>query len=525
MRRLTVLLLPIAFAFSQPGSIDKDALKGYESILPADLKGYLSVLSSDSLEGRETTYPGQRKAAEYIAAHFRSLGLKPLGDNGTYFQHFDVDVVRVDDNSEIAVATNSGTKKFLWSKDYISLGRRDTVVHGPVAFVGFMDSKFDSLTQSKLSGRIILAFLGTRQSAFDTNQTRATRRLFASRRDPGAIATLVVSDEDGPSSYGRISDFFQAIGADKGSMTLKGSLRRTIPPANLSFVVSPAVANAVLHATGKSSKELKKLAYEDSSFSPIFMDNVDVTIKTIVVRETKESENVLGFLEGTDQALKHETVVFSAHYDHLGKTSTGIIYHGADDDGSGTSMVMELARAFVKNPIKPKRSLLFMTVAGEEKGLLGSEYYTSHPVLPLEQTVADLNADMIGRMDPKHEQLHQVDYTYVIGSDKISTELDSVLRVANNESVNFAFDYQYNDDKDPNQFYKRSDHYNFARRGIPIVFFFTGTHADYHRPTDTIDKILFDRMAKIGQLVYTVGWKTAVMPHGFTKNVAATTYQ
>ncbi|MGB2866840.1 MAG: M28 family peptidase, partial [Bacteroidota bacterium] len=167
----------------------------------------------------------------------------------------------------------------------------------------------------------------------------------------------------------------------------------------------------------------------------------------------------------------------------------------------------------------------FMTVAGEEKGLLGSEYYTSHPVLPLERTVADLNTDMIGRVDPKHEQMHQVDYTYVIGSDKISAELDSVLHVANDETVNFVFDYQYNDDKDPNQFYKRSDHYNFAKHGVPIVFFFTGTHADYHRPTDTVDKILFDRMAKIGKLVYTVGWKTAQMPHVFTKNVTAPTYQ
>ncbi|MGB2868079.1 MAG: hypothetical protein WBD36_06500, partial [Bacteroidota bacterium] len=327
MRRLIVLMLPLTFAFSQPAKVEKDARKGYDSIIPSDLKSYISVLSSDSLEGRETSYPGQKKAAEYIAGHFRKLGLKPIGDDGTYFQHFDVDVVRVDDNSQITVSSNSDTKTFSWAKDYITLGRRDTVVHGPVAFVGFMDSKYDSVIQSKLAGRIVVALLGTKQGAFDTSQARSTRRLFASRRDPGSIATLVVSDEDGPSSYERISSFFQSMGADKGSMTLKGSLRRTIPPANLSFVVSPAVANVILQQTGKTAAELKKSVYEDSTFSPLFLDNIDVTIKNIVLHETKQSENVLGYLEGKDPNLKNETVVFSAHYDHLGKTSTGVIYH------------------------------------------------------------------------------------------------------------------------------------------------------------------------------------------------------
>jgi len=188
-------------------------------------------------------------------------------------------------------------------------------------------------------------------------------------------------------------------------------------------------------------------------------------------------------------------------------------------------MILELAEAYVTNPVKPKRSLLFLTVAGEEKGLLGSEYYVSNPAIPLEKTVANLNIDMIGRVDKKYEAMKTDNYVYVIGSDKISTQLDSVLKVANKESENLTLDYQYNDDNDPNQFYRRSDHYNFARNGIPIVFFFTGVHEDYHRPTDTVDKILFDRMARIGRLIYTVGWKVATMPRPFVKDGKPSVYQ
>jgi Zn-dependent M28 family amino/carboxypeptidase len=167
----------------------------------------------------------------------------------------------------------------------------------------------------------------------------------------------------------------------------------------------------------------------------------------------------------------------------------------------------EARTAFVKNPIKPKRSLLFMTVTGEEKGLLGSQFYVNHPIIPLNRTIADLNIDMIGRIDTVHETGKDTNYIYVIGSNKISPELDSLLQIANKESANIGLDYLYNNDYDPEQLYRRSDHYNFAKNGIPIVFFFDGFHADYHKPSDTVDKILFNRMTKIDQLIYDLGWK------------------
>ncbi len=524
MRLLLLLVLPFALAIAQQSRVEKDAAAGYGSIKAADLRIHDTILSSDSLEGRETSYPGQEKAAQYIASQFMKAGLKPIGDNGTYFQHFDLDLTRTDDATNVSVRTESSTQTFSWLKDFVSFGTRDTVLSGSVAFVGFMDSALDSVSQAKLAGKIVVAFVGKRLEARDT-AAPAMQRVFRSfRRDPGVLATLVVADERGSSSFEKISSLFRSFGADRGSMSLKGITRQ--PRAqSLVFFVSSAIANEILRQNGSTMSELRTRAEKDSIFSPRFFERTTMTIQTKVERQDRHSENVVGLLAGSDPELKKQVVVFSAHYDHLGKSADGRIYHGADDDGSGTSMVLDLAQAFTANKVRPKRSILFMTVAGEEKGLLGSSYYVSHPLIPLDQTIADINTDMIGRVDPKHDSLKVVDYTYVIGSDKISTELDSVLHVANAESENLTLDYQYNDENDPNQFYRRSDHFNFARNGIPIVFFFTGVHVDYHQPTDTVDKILFDRMAKIGKLVYYTGWKVANFPRMFTKNGTAGGYR
>lgn len=224
------------------------------------------------------------------------------------------------------------------------------------------------------------------------------------------------------------------------------------------------------------------------------------------------AENVLGFLEGSDPVLKNEILVITAHYDHIGLTSSGTdkVNNGADDDGSGTTAVLMIADAFVKAKKAgkgPKRSILFMTVVGEEKGLLGSEWYSEHPVLPLEKTITDLNIDMIGRVDKAHE--HKPDYVYIIGSDMLSSDLNAVGIKANEENIKMNLDMKYNNRTDPNQFYYRSDHYNFAKHGIPVIFYFSGVHADYHRPGDEISKIDFDLLSKRAQLVYFTAWELA----------------
>lgn len=521
---LSCLIVFITF-FAQAQKIDKDARTGFESITTQNLRKHLTYLTSDELQGRETSYPGQRLAAKYIAAYFKSLGLKATGDNGTYLQQFDVEAIRVSDATSITVKSGTEEKTFSWIKDFIAFTARDTSVSGGAAVVGYMDNRIADSLKPKLAGKVVVAFAGQRKLAKDTSSAQLMRRMMGFRNDPGSVATFIVMDDAGPASYARLSAQLASFGVTRGQMRLKGEAQRQMRPGPLMFYISTSVAKELFKTSGYSLDELREKAYQDSAFAPIILDQVAVNVDAKMIKEDRQSENVIGFLEGSDPVLKKEFVVFSAHYDHLGVGTDGAIFRGADDDGSGTAMVMELAEAFAKNPVKPKRSLVFLTVAGEEKGLLGSTYYTSHPIFPLEQTIADFNTDMIGRMDTTHEKTKDVPYTYLIGSDKISTELDSILQVANKETNNIQFDYTYNDPNDPNRFYSRSDHYNFAKKGVPIAFFFTGTHVDYHKTTDTIDKILFDRMVKIGQVVYYAGWKTANFDRLFVKNGTAAGYK
>jgi len=222
------------------------------------------------------------------------------------------------------------------------------------------------------------------------------------------------------------------------------------------------------------------------------------------------SENVLAFIEGTEKP--EEIVVLSAHYDHVGVDYDGNIYNGADDDGSGTVSVLEMAEAFMKaknDGVGPKRSILFLHVTGEEKGLYGSSYYTENPVFPLENTIADLNIDMIGRIDEAHDTEDKRNYIYLIGSDRLSLELHNISEAINKEYTQLDLDYTYNRKNDPNRFFYRSDHFNFAKHSIPIIFYFNGVHDDYHQPSDTPDKIEYDLLAKRAQLVFYTAWEIA----------------
>jgi Zn-dependent M28 family amino/carboxypeptidase len=224
----------------------------------------------------------------------------------------------------------------------------------------------------------------------------------------------------------------------------------------------------------------------------------------------KPSENVVAFIEGS--SLPAEVLVISGHYDHIG-IHDGAIYNGADDNASGTAAVMEIAQAFqqaVEAGHRPLRSILFLHLSAEEKGLLGSKYYVSAPIFPLENTIADLNIDMVGRIDKAHQK--RPNYIYLIGSDKLSKDLHQLSEKANKQFVGLDLDYTYNKENDPNRFYYRSDHYNFAKHNIPVIFYFNGTHQDYHRPTDTPDKIHYELLAKRARLVFYTAWELANRP-------------
>lgn len=229
-------------------------------------------------------------------------------------------------------------------------------------------------------------------------------------------------------------------------------------------------------------------------------------LKSLLKRNYVKGENVLGYIEGTD--LKEELLIITAHYDHLGKHDS-LIYNGADDDGSGTVAALEIAQAFMyaKEQGKgPRRSVLVMPVSGEEKGLLGSKYYTDNPVYSLKNTIANLNIDMIGRVDEYHDN---GDYIYLIGSDKLSSELHAISEEVNRKHFNLELDYTFNDKDDPNRYYYRSDHYNFAKNKIPVIFYFNGVHEDYHKPSDTIEKIDFKKIEKISRYIFLTAWELA----------------
>ena len=267
-------------------------------------------------------------------------------------------------------------------------------------------------------------------------------------------------------------------------------------------------------ATGKLGQKmaaefLRKKYKEIGIPSPKGVDNYfQIIPENFFNGKASASENVLAFIEGS--TYPEEVLVISAHYDHIGIDNDGTVYNGADDDGSGTMGLVQIAEAFAlakKDGNGPKRSILFLHVTGEEIGLFGSQFYTENPVFPLANTIADLNIDMIGRVDKKHE--NDTSYIYLIGSDRLSQELHEISQMINEKYSQFNFDYTFNEEEDPNRFYYRSDHYNFAKNNVPIIFYFNGVHNDYHKATDTPDKIEYELLTKRSQLVFYTAWELA----------------
>jgi hypothetical protein len=270
------------------------------------------------------------------------------------------------------------------------------------------------------------------------------------------------------------------------------------------FFISPEIAAAIT----KTPADFLEKAKSGEVLRKIYSSNIELSYS----KETKTTtaSNVIGMVEGTD--LKDEYVILTAHYDHLGMRDT-VIYYGADDDGSGTTAILEMAEAFAKAKSSgkgPRRSVIFMTVSGEEKGLWGSGYYANNPIFPLEKTTVNLNIDMIGRADASRKQGDSMNYVYVIGDDKISSDLKVISEGMNKLYSKMELDYKFNDPNDPNRIYFRSDHYMFAEKGVPIIFYYDGMlKADYHKPTDTPDKIYYPLMQKRTQLVFYTAWEMA----------------
>ena len=502
---------PWAFA-AQAQLVEPPDERAFANSIRADeMKAKMAVITSDEFAGRETGEEGQKKCAAYLADFFKNLGLPPVV-NGGYLQEFPM---REERSSGYSLSIGGTPYTFL--KDYFAFqGIPDsTYTSDKLVFVGFgINDEKSGINEYKgldVKGKIVVFFedepMTKQGNSFITRSTRISEwssdlsLKTEAARAAGAIGILSIqkfADHD-------IQVYRHYI--EKPKVYREG---RQPKPAFPKFYISEQMADAFFVTYDKKySVQYLKEQYRTGKRTKGFeMDiPVSMTVKTDVRRIT--GENVLGFIEGTD--LKDEIVLITAHYDHLGKTDEGI-YYGADDDGSGTVALMEIAEAFVLAKQKgilarPRRSILIMPVSGEEKGLLGSEYYSEHPVFPLKNTVADLNIDMIGRVDAAHEG--NFNYVYIIGSDYLSSDLHNINETVNKTRSNLEFDYTYNDRKDPNRFYYRSDHYNFARKGIPIIFYFTGVHEDYHKMTDTPDKLHYEKMAKIARHIFYTAWELA----------------
>ncbi|MDQ3393625.1 MAG: M28 family metallopeptidase [Bacteroidota bacterium] len=457
-----------------------------ESITAEDLYEHLAILASDSLEGRETGEKGQKMAAEYIKQQFIKNNLMPVvNENDTldYFQKFNLIKTSWED---IYIKINK--KKFNNFEGIIRYGKKDVPFEqtSEIVFLGYGTE--EEVNAADVLGKAVLVV------SFEP-YTWAKKVDYA--RSKGAIAFFVVNTATDEEFEAQSINLKHYLTEPKVSFDPQQSGESII------FYTSPKVAGEIFNIEFEKLKESiteKKKQHYSQKIKP-----AKISYRSRLRFDQLETENVLGFIEGGDK--NEEVIVITAHYDHIGMNDT-LIFNGADDDASGTSAVIEIAQAFAlakKDGFVPRRSLLFMAVTGEEKGLLGSQYYTKNPVFPLEKTVANLNIDMIGRIDAAHAD--NPNYVYLIGSNKLSNELHTISEEMNAAYTNLELDYRYNDDKDPNRFYYRSDHYNFAKNSIPVIFYFNGTHEDYHKHTDTIEKIDFKKLEKISRLVFHTAWE------------------
>jgi len=491
------------------------------TITAADLSKHLTIIASDEYEGRNTGEKGQKMAAEYIAREFREDGLVgPVKEgNNPYYQAFELERSQWGEGYILA-----GGKKFMMLQDFFVLGSSpyQTEQAADVVFAGYGidDAKYSDYANVDVTGKLVVVLAGEPKGSngnylisgttktSDWGNDYRTKRNAATKR--GAKGVLVVTGNTND-EFNTMTQRYKSY-ASRPSLGLKST--GTQENAAVMFV-SPVAGAALLGTTPE-----KLIAYNSEvtkAGKPVaaaFTAPKDVKVMTARVTTPVPTENVLGFVEGSDK--KDEVIVVTAHYDHVGieedAPGDDKIFNGANDDGSGTVAVIELAEAFAqakKAGHGPRRSVLFMAVTAEEKGLLGSEYYANNPIFPLANTVANINIDMIGRMDFDYEKQNDSNYIYVIGADKLSSELHQINEEANQKHVNLKLDYKYNDENDPNRFYYRSDHYNFAKHNIPIIFYFNGVHADYHKASDSVDKILFDSAEKVARLAFYTTWELA----------------
>ncbi len=491
-------------------------------ITAARLREHLTYVASDAMAGRDTPSPGLDETAKYISTHLARFGFKPAGDDGTFFQRISL-VRRKVDATRSSVELDK--KMFKFGDDFL-VARGGSAVEGALVFAGhgwvIKSKNIDAYKGVDVRDKIVVIA--------GTGLPEGVER--------GDIKGQLGTDWDNPESYARrngakgliiiprtrnVERFWSMIrsGSERGTFEVERFMNESGDVEVPSIFASAAMLDELFAGETVTGAEIAKMTAAGETRAAFDLSpQKRVKLNLVATTDKQMTQNVVGILEGKDPVLKNEYVAVGAHYDHVGvgpAVNGDSIYNGADDDGSGTCAILTMAEAFSKAP-RTARSMLFVWHAGEEKGLWGSEYFTKFPTIPLKQVAAQLNIDMIGRSKKagdtvrENAELSGPDEIYVIGSKMMSTDLGETSERVNRAYLNLNFNYKYDDPADPNRFFFRSDHFNYAQRGIPIIFYFDGVHEDYHRPSDTVDKIDFQKMEKVTRTVFLTATELANAP-------------
>lgn len=499
--------------------------RGADKITASQIRDYLTFISSDALEGRDTPSRGLDTAAQFLAVNLSRWGFKPAGDAGSYFQKIALtsDVV---DKEQTKVALNG--QPLILGEHYLPFtGTYDA--NAPMVFAGngwFVKAKnIDGYRGIDARGKIAIIFgpptgLPRGIARQDLQGTRGVDYMnaFEYAVKQGVAALVIVPDFQFIANWER--NRLRMV--ERGNLTVE-KFQAQPERVLAGIIASPQLANTLFQGERASATALFESVYGGPTIEPFELrpeKKLSISIRKQSSAATS-TQNVVAVFEGSDPVLKNEYVALGAHYDHVGvgiPVNGDAVYNGADDDGSGTTALLAIAEALAHTTPRPKRSVLIVWHAGEEKGLWGSRYFTDYPTVPLDKIVTQINLDMIGRSkqegdtNPRNASLSGPNGIYVIGSKMMSTELGELTETVNRQYLNLTYDYRYDDPADPNRYFFRSDHINYARKGIPIVFFFDGEHVDYHRPSDSVEKIDFQKMEKITRTIHMTMWEIADRP-------------
>lgn len=482
------------------------------SINTTDLKKYLYTLASKEFAGRELGYEGNKKAGDYIAESLAKMEAPMVPGQTSYFQPIALTYTSWKDNT---IKIGETDHRHLW--DYLAFPNKNSDMANlnleEVVFMGYgiEDNKYNDYKKANVKGKVIIINEGEpmiNDSVYRITKTTEEskwskandEKLKLAKKNEVTLVLIIVNDIK--KMLGENRRFLMGPSIDMANTVGKGY---ELP--NHIFI-SSTMAKNIIGDNEKAIIKTRNNITKKGKFKPVTLKK-PIMINMVRKQTLVEGRNIAAYIEGTSK--KEECIIVSAHYDHIGQKGD-VVYYGADDNASGSTTLLELTEGYVqafKNGDQPKRSIMFTWVTGEEKGLLGSNYYVENPLIPLANSVANINIDMVGRRDKKYTESGLESYSYVIGSDRLSTDLHKINEEVSENYSKLICDYTYNSESDPNRYYFRSDHYNFAKKGIPAIFFFSGVHEDYHQPGDTPDKIMYDKMVTIGKHVFNLIWKLA----------------